>query len=149
MISHMHNLSARAESAISLGDTLTIIGIIVGLIAIFVGTWAVRKWGIRRGAALFTYQSTQLIPYLPLAARDLLKVEFRDVPVENPHLLELRLQNIGRRDIASGSFDSTRPVKIKTNTKFYGLISASHPQCTTSTALGSDGIVGISPMLLK
>ena len=150
MLTRMPDLSTPAQAAsMSLGDELTIAGIVVAIIAIAVGIWAARRYGNQRGAALFTYDSTQLIPDLPFSAKDLLKVEYRDIPVHDPHLLTLRLQNVGPRDIASSNFDAGRPVTVRTNCNFYGFVSLSHPKQTTSRAIGSDGEIDIKPMLLK
>ena len=150
MLTRMPNLSAQAQAApISLGDKLAIAGIVVAVIAIAVGIWAARRYGNRRGVMLFTCYSTQLIPDLPFSAKDLLKVEYRDIPVHDPHLLNLRLQNVGPRDIASSNFDAGRPVTIKTNSKFYGFVTLSHPKQTVGRAIGSDGEIDIMPMLLK
>jgi hypothetical protein len=133
----------------SFSDKLTIAGIVVAVIAIIVGLLAARRYGNRRAVVLFTHDLTQLIPDLPHSAKDLLKVEYRDIPVPDPHLLSLRLQNVGPRDIASSSFDAGRPVTIKTNCKFYGFVSLSHPKRTVGRAIGSDGVIDIMPMLLK
>lgn len=150
MLTRMPDLSAHVQATpMSLGDTLTIAVIVVAVIAIVVGFWAARRYGNRRGVVLFTHDSTQLIPDLPLSAQDLLKVEYRDIPVPDPHLLNLRLQNVGPRDIPSSSFDAERPVTIKTNCKFYGFVSLSHPKQTVGPAIGSDGVIDIRPMLLK
>jgi hypothetical protein len=146
----MPDLSVRTQAAsLNIGDTLTIVGIVIALIAIAVGIWAARKYGTRRGVVLFTCNSTQLIPDLPSSAKDLLKVEYRDFPVPDPHLVNLRLQNVGPRDIASSNFDAGRPITIKTNCKFYGFVSISHPKRTVGRAIGSDGVIDIEPMLLK
>ena len=150
MITRMHALSAQAQAApMSLGDKLTIAAIVVAVIAIAAGIWAARRYGNRRGVVLFTYDSTQLIPDLPFSAKDLLKVEYRDIPVDNPHLLNLRLQNVGPRDIASDNFDAGRPVTIKTNCKFYGFVNLSHPKQTVGRAMGSDGEIDFMPTLMK
>jgi hypothetical protein len=146
----MHDLSAQAQAApMSLGDKLTIAGIVIAVIAIAVGIWAARRYGNRPGVVLFTYASTQLIPDLPFSAKDLLKVEYRDLPVHDPHLLSLRFQNVGSRDIASSNFDAGRPVTIKTNCQFYGFVTVSHPNQTVGRAIGSDGEIDIMPTLLK
>ena len=150
MLSHVLDLSSHPEAAsISLADTLTILAIIVAVIAIPVGVWAVRRWGNRRGQVLFAYRSTALMPDLPLPMKEMLKVEFRDLPVKDPHLLSLQLQNVGPRDVASGNFDAARPIRIKMNSPFYGILSCSYPRPTIISSPGSDGVIDIGPMLLK
>lgn len=133
----------------SLGDKLAIAGIVVAVAAVLVGAWAVRRWGIRRRRVLFTHTSTRLIPSLSSVPHDALKIMFRDFPVDDPYLLELHLQNIGPLDLTSSDFDAKRSIVFKLNCKLYGLIGASHPEFTTSTPLGSDGAIRISPLLLK
>lgn len=150
MLTDMSDLSVQAQATpMSLSDKIAIVAVIVAVIAIPVTVWATRRYGNRRGVVLFTHESTQLIPDLPFSTKDLLKVEYRGIPVPDPHLLNLRLQNIGPRDVSSSDFDARRSVTIKTNCKFYGFVSLSHPKQTVSPAIGSDGMIEIKPMLLK
>jgi hypothetical protein len=137
------------SSSMSLSDQLTIIAIAVAVIAAIASAWAVRRWGVRRRKVLLTHESAQLIPRLPVAANSALKVTFQDFPIDDPYLLQLRLQNIGSLDVTSSDFDAGQHIILKTNCKLYGLISTSHPESTITTALGSDGAIEISPLLLK
>lgn len=145
----MRLVATGQVSSLSLGDKLSIAGIIVAVVAIFAGIWAVRHWGVRRRRVLLTCTSTRLIPNLPLRESDTLKVTFRDFPVDNPHLLLLRLQNIGPIDLTSDDFDAKRSIVFTLNCMLYGIISTSHPEATASTSLGSDGAIELMPMLLK
>ena len=141
----MHYLSSCQASPMSVGDWLTVAGIAVALVAILVGVWAVRRWGVRRRRVLFTYASSALIPDLPPVLNDALKITFHDLPVANPHVLLLEIQNVGPLDVVSDDFDAKRKIAFKLNCTFYGLITTSHPQFTTSSAIGSDGVIEISP----
>lgn len=78
-----------------------------------------------------------------------LKVTFNELPIENPHLVFLHLQNIGPQDIASDDFDSQRRIVLNLNCKFYVLIKGSHPKSTFGPAVGADCIIEIAPLLLK
>lgn len=146
----MHHSSLQRTSSITLSDKLTIIAIIIAIVAVIVSVWAVRRWGVRRHRILLTYASNQLIPDLsPLVGDDALKVTFKELPIENPHLVFLRLQNIGPQDIASDDFDSQRRITLNLNCKFYVLLKGSHPKFTFGPAVGAECIIEIAPLLLK
>ena len=146
----MRHVAAHTESSsLSLGDKLTITAIVIAVIAAIVGVWAVRRWGVRRRKVLLTHESTQLIPQLSLAPKDELKITFRNLPIDDPYLLQLRLQNIGSLDVTSSDFDAGQQIVLKTNCRLYGLLSTSHPESTSTTARGSYGAIAISPLLLK
>jgi hypothetical protein len=149
MLTRMHDLAAHAEaSSLSLGDKLTIILVILAVVTIITSAWAVRRWGNRRRRVLITFESTRLIPDLPLDDR--LEVSYRTFPVKDPRLVRVRVQNIGPVDVSSDDFDSRRTIAFRTNCQFYGLVASSHPQYTISSALGVDnGVVEMRPMLLK
>lgn len=124
--------------------------LIVAVVAIPITMWTTRRWGTRRRRLLFARESTPLIPTAPAGAGSLLKVTFRDLPVEEPHLVTLSLDNVGPVDVASGHFDAGRPVEIKLGCTLYGVVSSTHPRHTISPAVGtSDAIIGFPPMLLK
>ena len=57
----MYHISLSRGSSISLGDKLTIVAIVIAVVAIVVGVWAVRRWGIRRHRILLTCTSNRLI----------------------------------------------------------------------------------------
>ncbi len=131
--------------AITLSDALTAVGILVGVAAIVAGIFAARRWGNRRKRVLFDWRSAPLITH----NAPHLKVTFRDIEVSDPHLVILRLRNIGPADVASEHFDASRPVVIRLNCTMYGVTSATHPQATVSTAVGADGVVQMEPHLLR
>ncbi len=89
-------------------------------------------------------------PLLPPDSRPgLLEVTFRDIPVPNPHLVTLRLQNLGLSDVATHHFDSGAPVRVVFKCRFFGLTSSSRPAVTVSPAIGDDGWVELRPTLLR
>ncbi len=119
------------------------VAVAVGLATVL----ATRKWGTRRRRVLFRYQSA---PLLPVDSRlGLLEITFRDIPVPNPHLVTLRVQNLGPSDVATHHFDTGAPVRVALNCKFFGLTSSSHPAATVSPAIGDDGWVELRPTLLR
>src|SRR3712207_4896455 len=86
----------------SVAEWLALGALVVALLALPLTIWATRRWGERRSRLLFTYRS---VPLLPRGDRQLLKVTYRDLDVPEPHLVTLRLRNVGPKDIASGHFD--------------------------------------------
>jgi hypothetical protein len=131
-------------------DTKTIleaVAIGVAVIAIIVGVLAVRRWGNRRLRLLF--ESTAIPLILGGAQSGLLKVTFRDVDVEDPHLVTILLKNVGPADISSDRFDAGRSLVVRLNCTMYGLVKTTHPESTVSTALGAEGVVELLPQLLR
>jgi hypothetical protein len=134
----------------NLSDWLGLAALVVAIIAIPIAIWTTRRWGTRRKRVLLTYESTPLISQLSGEARSEITVHYRrDFTVPDPHLLKIRLQNIGPSDIASSDFDSGHPISIRLNCKLYGITNTSHSGSTTSSAIGSNGTINLSPTLLK
>lgn len=129
-------------------EILTVVGIVVGIIAIVVGALAARRWGARRGKVFFEFSSTGLIPEDQVGPGKLLKVTFRDFEVNDPHLVTLRLRNVGPSDVSSSHFDAGKPVVISLNCTMFGVTSTSHPDSTMTTAVGGEGVVELRPCLL-
>jgi hypothetical protein len=133
-----------AEAWMALGS------LAVAVIAIPVTIWATRTFGNRRRKLLFSYESISLAPATQSEAVGVLKITFRDLPTEDPHLLTIRLQNIGPADVASSHFDASRDVQVKLNCTLYGVVSTTHPRHTISVAAGTrDAVINLSPMLLR
>ncbi|HEY0260908.1 MAG TPA: hypothetical protein VGC18_13775 [Lacisediminihabitans sp.] len=130
--------------------TVAIVALFVAIAGIVVAVFATRRWGNRRGKLDLTFRS---IPLIPEGVRPgLLQLSFRDFVVENPHLVEISLVNVGPRDIASAFFDGGRPISIAFNQTFYGLTGVEGGAALFSPALGADApdaIVRITPLLLK
>jgi len=128
-------------------NILTAVGIAVGVLAIIVGVFAARRWGNRRLRLLFNVTAIPLI--LGGAQSGLLKVTFRDIDVDDPHLVTIRLKNVGSADISSERFDAGRPLVVNLNCTMYGVVKTTHPRSTVSTALGADGVVQLTPQLIR
>jgi hypothetical protein len=134
---------------LNIGEWLAVGALIVATVGIPITVWATRRWGTRRRSVEFSHRSVPIIPKVPAEAKKLLQVTYRDLPVHNPHLLTVSLGNSGPVDIASDHFDAGKPLIVRLNCKMYGIISTTHPQATVSTALGSEGILSLEPILLK
>ena len=146
------SMQQTAVMHLNTSDILAIAAIVISGVAMLVGFFAVRKYGNRRRKILFVWEATPLVPEGQGGVDSLLKVTFRDFPVENPYLLKLRLVNVGPLDVASNDFDSGQSIVFRLNCTMYGLIKASHPAATlttVSTAVGSEGVIKLQPGLLR
>jgi hypothetical protein len=132
--------------AISSGNVLAIVGIVVGVLAIFTGIFAARRWGNRRMRVLYQWQAA---PLLIDSGGGLLKVTFRDFEVADPHLLSIRFQNIGPADIATERFDGAVPLRVILNCTMFGVTRSSDPKTTRTGSLGSAGEISMLPHLFK
>lgn len=127
-------------------EWLAVGALVVAVIAIPVTFIATRNYGNRRRQVVFTCDSTAL---MPSAHSDELKVTWRGQPVDDPHLVVFRLQNVGPADIASTHFDGGRDLVVRLNANFYGLISTTHREHTVAEAVGAGGVVRLKPVLLR
>ena len=134
---------------LSLGDKLTIAAIAVALLAIIVGVWAVRRWGVRRRRVFYALTSSPLIPALSALPSDDLKVTFKDLEVKDPHIVLIAIENIGPLDVTSNDFDDNRPITFDLNCKFFGLVESTHPNFTSVPSIGSNTLIKIRPLLLR
>ncbi|MBD2764458.1 hypothetical protein IEE91_04445 [Kocuria sp. cx-455] len=111
--------------------------------------FATRQWGTRRAhLAVEVYAN----PLLPVDARSgLLEVTYRDIPVEEPHLVSVTLRNVGPRDVATKMFDGGRSITVKFDHTFYGITATQGDFEITSPGIGAKegAIVSMSPGLLK
>lgn len=133
----------------SLDETVALLALAVGVIAVPVSVWAARRWGSRRARTDFTFS---VIPLLPIDDSPL-EVTYHDLPVDQPHLVSVSLRNTGPRDIPSSAFDGGQPILVRFDTRFYGLTSrATGGARTLAPAVGSPAdraVVQIEPGLLK
>jgi hypothetical protein len=132
---------------LSLADWLGIAALVVALGVGVVTVLATRHWGNRRREILFSYDTTSLLPKGRQSGP--LQVTYRDIPVKNPHLTTIRVKNIGPYDIGTQQFDAGRPLKISLNCPMYGLTRNSSPSSTVSTAIGEQGVLELTPMLIR
>jgi hypothetical protein len=129
---------------------LGIAALAVAIIAIPITVLATRQWGSRRARLEVVVGAT---PLLPAEARPgLLAVTYRDIPVNNPHLVTVSLHNSGPRDIATETFDGQRPITVRFDQTFYGLTAVHGGIKAISPAIGArsdDALVYVTPGLLK
>lgn len=130
-------------------QVLTVIAIVLAVVIGALAILATRQWGTRRRRLLFEYSTTPLIPPTENST-NLLKVTYRDFEVAEPHLVTIRLRNVGPADIATAHFDAGKPIVIRLNAVMYGLTGGTFPRRNTvSTAVGADGEVRVGPHLLR
>ena len=128
-----------------------VVGSVIALVAIGVGIWAARKWGTRRGKLLLAYTVTDLMP--AGGRRDGFGFTYRDIPVDDPQLVTLRLRNIGPHDITRDVFDQGGALQVSLDATFMGLLRAtSTAGATPLLAMGAIGTknaeIGFMPGLL-
>lgn len=128
-----------------------VVGSAIALVAIGFSIWAARKWGTRRGKLLLAYTVTDLMP--AGGPRDGFGFTYRDIPVEDPQLVTLRLRNIGPHDITRDLFDQGEALQISLNATFMGLLRATSTAGATPRlamrAIGTENAeIGFKPGLL-
>lgn len=126
-------------------------GVVLTFVGIIAGVLATRHWGERRARLLFTYRTVPLLSSTDSGG--LLKVTYLDHEVQDPQLVTLLLRNTGPRDIASGRFDSGKPLHINLNAKMYGVVASSAEAMRGSISespVGNDnGYIEFEPALLR
>lgn len=143
-----HQLRLVEYVPVETSDLIALIALVAALV-IGVGAFvAARRWGTRRGRLLFDYDATSLVP-ATAAASNLLQVTFQGVAVPQPHLVTVRLVNVGPRDIASSHFDNGAPLCIDLGCMIYGIVKTSHPVRTVSGPVGSADPLQLAPGLLR
>jgi hypothetical protein len=135
--------------AIGQTDILGIVGIGIGVLGVAAAVLAARRWGNRRGRLAFEVQSTPLMPGGESGRAGLLKVTFRDIEVTDPHLVTVRLANVGPGDVASDDFDAGRPLLVTLNCTMFGITASSYPEPVGTTAIGGEGKIELPPTLLR
>jgi hypothetical protein len=81
-----------------------------------------------------------------------LEVTYRDIPVDEPHLVSVMFRNSGPRDLTSEMFDGGRSITVKFDQIFYGLTAVQGGIKTKSPAIGvgaDHAVVSVQPGLLK
>lgn len=133
----------------STGDWLSLAALIVAVVAIPIAVLATRRWGTRRRRLRFSWEVTPLLPVPQLDNREQVKVTYKDIPVSNPHLVTIRLANVGPVDVSRANFDGDENVVVKLNCIMYGITDTTHPDHTVATAVGETGKIFLTPLLLK
>jgi hypothetical protein len=131
-------------------DPLALSALVVAVVAIPVAVLATRQWGNRRAQIEFSSSSTPLLP--DKVGRGLLAVTYRDIPVDDPHLVTVSVRNVGPRDISTAMFDSGQSISIRFDQTFYGLTVVSGGAHTLSPGVGAspeEATVLFEPGLLK
>lgn len=132
-------------------EWLSFVGIILAAVGIAAAIWAARTWGTRRCKLLVAYTTTGLLPLG--ATRSDVKLTFHDLPVTDPHLVTLRLKNIGSQDITRDHFDGGEPLKIALNSTLFGLVGSdgsdgAEPSIVVGAIGSQDAVVGFAPCLM-
>lgn len=107
--------------------------LLVAVCGIPIAILATRKWGNRRAKLQVLTESTGLLAAGPSAGFSVsrhLEVTYKRVPVDNPHLVTLRIRNIGPKDITRDNFDGARPLIFDIGNTFYGFVSISSNDAT-------------------
>jgi len=131
---------------------LAIVAIVVAVAAGALGVWAARRYGNRRGKILLTWEYTPLMPSIPEDASGKLRVTYNDAPVTEPHLVLLRLQNVGSKDLTSGDFNEKQSLPVNLNCRVEGLLTSNRPQHVRAVQIEAPapkGLIEIAPLLLK
>jgi hypothetical protein len=134
---------------VSTGDWLSLAGLIVAVVGVPTAVLATRRWGTRRARLQFGWDVTPLLLVARLDEHDQIKITYRGRPVDNPHLLTVRLANVGPVDITRAHFDGGENVAVKLNCVMYGLTKTTHPDHTDTTVAGRAGQILLTPLLLK
>jgi hypothetical protein len=78
--------------------------------------FAAWKWGKRQGKLVFTATATPILAIRDIYAQHGLEgkvvLSVGGTPLDDPHVLRLRLENVGHHDISSDHFDSGKPIAI-------------------------------------
>lgn len=128
-------------------EMLTLVAIVVAVVVGAATVIAARRWGNRRRKLLVAYESGPLLP--PEHRGGPLKITYRDIPVEDPYLVTIRLKNVGPWDIATEYFDSGEPFVVRLNCTMYGVTRTTDPDSTVSSAIGAEGTIQMKPRLLR
>ncbi|WP_141713949.1 hypothetical protein [Micromonospora inyonensis] len=145
----MEVLALRVD-ALSLEDILSAAALVVGLLAIVVGALAARRWGTRRRRLMFDCTATALIAEGKLEgfAKGELKVTYRGEEIKNPYLVRVVIKNVGPSDVGSAHFDGARPLTVRLECSFFGVIE--QPESVTSDFHPSYGVlITFEPALLR
>lgn len=132
------------------GDlVVAIVALVVAVLGIPAAILATRQWGNRRARVDLYLRTTPLLP--EGASPGLLQLSYRDLLVDNPHLVEVSLINVGPKDIPSVLFDSGKPITVRFDQTFYGVIGVAGGAKLLLPALGAEAgtPVEVRPSLLK
>ncbi|MET9231279.1 hypothetical protein [Lentzea sp. NPDC003310] len=134
----------------SLEAKLALAALVVAVVAVPIAAWVTRKYGTRRRRLLVLFEATPLVPDIQGGGADALKITFHGLPVDEPYLLTIHVENVGPSDIASSHFDAGKSVQVQLNSTLYGMISATHGMHTVGPALGAtNAVIELTPLLLK
>lgn len=126
---------------IGLGPAIAVIGIIATFYYFYVSN--------KRKKVLIDERWTRLIASRIDDAKDRFEITFDKQIVQDPYLFELKVVNIGRKDVASKDFDGDTPVTIKLKTRIVAPMEM--PESDEFAFLGymcADDEVQIEPTIL-
>ncbi|PWI13949.1 hypothetical protein DI272_07115 [Streptomyces sp. Act143] len=136
------DLSTRtvASDSFYAADTLVAAA---GVVAAFIGIWAVLHVAHPRRRLNYTVSHAPLVPD---AAAGSLEVSHNGTALVDPHVVTVVLHNPGRRDIASSAFDRGEPIRVRLGVPYAKLLTtASHPsaaQAPPARVQGSELHIG-------
>jgi hypothetical protein len=133
-----------------MSDWVGVAALIVAVIAVPITVWATRQWGNRRAKIEFYVDSVSLMP--ANARAGLLEITYRDIPVQDPHLVTIGLRNTGPRDVTAAMFHDGEAISLTFNQTFYGLTQVKGNVKAHSRAIGTpaaESAINLQPALLK
>lgn len=107
-----------------------VVAVIIGVLAMVITVRVSRR---RRGKLLVAHTSTILLT--EGVSSSFLKVTYRDIPVQNPHLVTLLVKNIGPDDITSEHFHGGEPLVVSVKGTWYGIIETESTKGTKFSVL--------------
>lgn len=79
-----------------------------------------------------------------------MRIDYRGTRVEKLRLVTLRVENVGRRDVAPGHFDPGAPLRLNLGGVALDVVRSTHPERVFVSSDGdADGYIEILPMLIK
>jgi hypothetical protein len=132
--------------------TIEVTGLALSFLAVVIAAleFIDRRISSRR---LLTYGVLLAAPLLhaPIDIDPQLRVVRRGKTLANPHVIELRIVNHGRRDLPSADFDNGNPLRLDLGTKIVTLLgTAFEPQGSPNlTVLAKGKVLEIGPGLIR
>lgn len=133
---------------LSRSDVIAVLGVTVAIVAIVVTVLATRRYGTRRRRLHIDHHAAPMINTVPGYADPKLKVTYEGEEIVNPHLVTLRIINLGPTDITASHFHEGDPLVVTLNCRSYAITGTPYPDSTTFGSL-DDGTILLGPRLMK